>query len=270
MILIVLCVLAAVVLGFVLGRVSVGGGAPMERDLRDAKAPGWENEGRVRNEKGSLADSGRGGRCANLVEVVCDESALGVQDAAGRAATEGDHREELEGVEEGREKKHIPGRGSGQWWRGEHRGYENNGQRIWEVGSPVAGEVTECREGKRPFVVIAPGENKLYAPTGGKVIRLYPMGNAFSFVTEFGVLLHIQVGELEEELLNCHYRPRVIQNEVVNKGKLLLEFDRLALEEAGDAGTVTVRVENSLPGSRVRMLAEGRVKCGEEIFEVIE
>ena len=140
----------------------------------------------------------------------------------------------------------------------------------WSVGSPVPGEVTEYSEGDRPTVVIHTDSNRLYAPAGGKITRLFPMGNAMLFTTEFGAELYIQAGDTEDELLNRYYRPKIVQNEVVGKGKLLLEFDRQGLEAEGVSTDVSVSVEHYGSGGTVRMTTRERVKTGEEILKVRE
>lgn len=142
------------------------------------------------------------------------------------------------------------------------------GGRAWSVGSPVSGEVTAQREGEQPTVIIRPDGDKIYAPAGGKITRVFPMGNAFLFTTEFGAELYIQAGEVDDELMVRHYRPRILQNEVVGKGKLLLEFDRMGLEAEGASTEVSVSVEHCAQGGDVRMTVGGRVKTGEEILQV--
>ena len=155
-------------------------------------------------------------------------------------------------------RRHPKGHGSE-----EHR-------KAWSVGSPVSGEVMVNREGERPTVIIRPEGDRLYAPVGGKITRLFPMGNAFLFATEFGAELYIQAGDVSDELMVRYYRPRIIQNEVVGKGKLLLEFDRQGLEAEGASPEVSVCVESCTYGGDVRMTAGERVKAGEEILQVRE
>ena len=132
----------------------------------------------------------------------------------------------------------------------------------------MSGEVTAQREGEQPTVIIRPDGDKIYAPAGGKITRVFPMGNAFLFTTEFGAELYIQAGEVNDELMVRHYRPRILQNEVVGKGKLLLEFDRMGLEAEGASTEVSVSVESCAHGGDVRMTVGGRVKTGEEILQV--
>lgn len=138
------------------------------------------------------------------------------------------------------------------------------------VGSPVTGLVVSYREGDHPAVQLSPLEDKLYAPANGKIVKLFPMGNAFLFRTEFGTELYIQAGDARDDLLGRYFRPRVVRNEIVNKGKLLLEFDRLGLKAEGVSFAVTVRVENHTYGSNVTMTAREQVRPGEEIMRVQE
>lgn len=138
------------------------------------------------------------------------------------------------------------------------------------VGSPVAGDVTAQREGEHPAVVIYPESDCLYAPAGGKITRLFPMGNAFLLTTDSGAELYIQAGEGNDELMVRHYRPRVVQNEIVGKGKLLLEFDRHGLETDGVSAEVTVCVKSCPYGGGVKMTAGDRVRIGEEILRIKE
>ncbi|MCM1188135.1 MAG: PTS glucose transporter subunit IIA [bacterium] len=136
------------------------------------------------------------------------------------------------------------------------------------VGSPVSGEVEDVQDGASPGVVIRPGEDKIYAPVSGKIIKVFPLGNAFLFRTESGAELHIRVGEGGDELLGGYYRPRVLQNEIVSKGKLLLEFDRRGLEAEGISPCVSVTVETGGCGSEMTAAAGERVRTGEEILRI--
>ena len=161
--------------------------------------------------------------------------------------------------------------GTGARGNGKRRGrrFEDD-QKVWSVGSPVSGEIVADREGEYAAVVICPDEDCLYAPTGGKITRLFPMGNAFLFTTDFEAELYIQAGDIEDEMLVRYYRPRIIQNEVVTKGKLLLEFDRKGLEEAGASYDVSVCVENGFYGGNVKMTDAEWVETGEEILQMRE
>ena len=140
----------------------------------------------------------------------------------------------------------------------------------WSVGSPVTGQMTVLQEGQGAVVEILPNEDKLFAPAAGKIMKLYPLGNAFQLRTEFGAELYIQVGKVQDELLGRYFRPRILQNEIVGKGKLLLEFDRQGLEAEGASTEISVCIDSCFYGSEVITAADAPLKTGEEIFWIQE
>lgn len=148
------------------------------------------------------------------------------------------------------------------------KGNHEEERESWSVGSPVSGYVAEQSDGEQPTVVVDPDSGQVFAPAGGKITRLFPLGNAFRLVTEFGTQLYVQVGDVGDELLGRYYRPRVVQNEIVGKGKLLLEFDREGLAAEGVSCDVRVCVEGFRYGHSVKDTAGERVRIGEEIFRV--
>lgn len=138
------------------------------------------------------------------------------------------------------------------------------------VGSPVSGEILDRREGERPAIAIYPDEDRLYAPANGKVIKIFPLGNQFLLSAESGQEFLIRAGDSQDELMGKYFRPRILQNEIVGKGKLLLEFDRRGLEAEGVSAKVQISVETGSCDSSVLPEAGERIRTGEEIFRVRE
>lgn len=138
----------------------------------------------------------------------------------------------------------------------------------WAIGSPAAGEVSLLCEGKRKGVIICPQEGRLYAPASGKVTKLYPTGNAFLLRTEIGIELLIQAGVRTEELEGLYYRPRVVQNEIVNKGKLLLEYDLEAVMQEGYDASVLLSVADAQQYRDITVTQAQRVRNGEPVLWV--
>ena len=171
--------------------------------------------------------------------------------------------------EEEQENRDPEGDGRLRIWR--RRGHYPEADRvIWSVGSPVSGEIVAQEEGEHPTVIIYPDTDRLYAPVSGKISRLFPMGNSFCFTTEFGTELYIQAGAVDDDMLARYYRPRIIRNEVVEKGKLLLEFDRIGLVAEGASVEVSVCVDSTFYGGEVRIAAGEHVKVGEELLQIQE
>lgn len=153
--------------------------------------------------------------------------------------------------------------------RPEREGRRDGGIRFpFSVGSPVSGEVMDRSGDGKPMVAIHPGEDRLYAPSNGKITKVFPMGNAFLFRTEFGAELYIRVGDSEDDLMERYYRPRVVQNEIVGKGKPLLEFDRQGLVKDGASCCVTVTVETAACAGSIPAAAGEQVKAGETLMRL--
>lgn len=150
-------------------------------------------------------------------------------------------------------------------------GFQKSVRRIFlgkQIASPVDGEVHFMCEGGRKGAVIMPQQGKIYAPASGKIIKLYPMGNAFVIRSDDQMEILIRVGRQQpDELCSMYFRCRVVQNEIVNKGKLLLEFDMEALQAAGEDVMVTVYPESGMEEGEVVLTEKENVKVGEELLK---
>ena len=118
------------------------------------------------------------------------------------------------------------------------------------IGSPVNGEIRkrmeetaeETADAGTGCISIVPEDGKVYAPTAGKVLKLYPMGNRIRFRTDSGLELLLNICRDREELHSAYYHCNVLQNEIVRKGKLLMEFDQESLAREGVDTVVTVEM----------------------------
>lgn len=151
----------------------------------------------------------------------------------------------------------------------ERKGLKKNEKRIplgWIVSSPVSGTLRPFYEGSRLGAVIVPLEEAIYAPVSGRVLKVYPMGKAMLIATDFGKELMIKVGNGGDDLCSMYYRSRVVQNEVISKGKLLLEFDRKGLESQGVEVVVTVTLESLMEEKNIVVTGAEQIKTGEELI----
>lgn len=189
------------------------------------------------------------------------------QDMAGEASEYGDRA--AGSFEEENESEGVIQKRSG-----EEKKRHKNDERVIAggkaIGSPCDGEVNFFYEGNRRGAVLLPSQGQVYAPASGKIIRLYPMGNAFVLRTDFGVELLLKAGSRKDELLSMYYRARVVQNEIVNKGRLLLEFDLEGLLAEGEDTAVSVSVEAADDYRDILITNQKHVKVGEELLWVKE
>ncbi len=137
------------------------------------------------------------------------------------------------------------------------------------IASPVAGQVDILEGQGRRGVRLTPEENRVYAPASGKIIRLYPRGNEFLLRTDSGVVLRLQAGERNAEMTRDYFRPRVMQNEFVGKGKLLLEYDREALARDGYDTHVSMTVEEDEGSYDLSVTGSMWVKSGQDCLWVL-
>lgn len=136
------------------------------------------------------------------------------------------------------------------------------------IVSPVHGTVSRYYERNHRGAMIRPDEGQLYAPESGKIIRLYPMGNAMVLRTDYGLELLLKVGSQEDDFYSGFYRSRVIQNEIITRGKLLLEFDLKGLRDEGQEPMVTISVEGSGHPEDILLTEKEKVRVGEELMLV--
>lgn len=149
--------------------------------------------------------------------------------------------------------------------------FGREGRRVplgWAIGSPVSGEAGFFYEGVRRGAMIKPDEGMLYSPAAGKIIRLYPTGNAIRLRTDWGLELLVRVGQGTDELEGMYYRPRVVQNEIVNKGKPLIEFDLEKIAAEGYDPTVRISVEEAQDYRDISVTDASHVHVGEDLLWV--
>lgn len=144
------------------------------------------------------------------------------------------------------------------------------------IGSPVNGEIRknteEMPEGAGASgsgqICITPADGRVYAPAAGKVLKLYPMGNRIRFRTDSGVELLLNICRDREELHSSYYHCNVLQNEVVRKGKLLVEFDKDGLTGEGVDTAVTVEMCASADTGQFVKTWKDYIRAGEELLWV--
>lgn len=143
------------------------------------------------------------------------------------------------------------------------------------IGSPVNGEIRKSVEGTAQeadlgegCISIVPEDGKVYAPTAGKVLKLYPMGNRIRFRTDSGLELLLNICKDREELHSAYYHCNVLQNEIVRKGKLLVEFDQEGLAREGVDTAVTVEMCQTPGRGQIVSTWKDYIRVGEELLWV--
>lgn len=148
------------------------------------------------------------------------------------------------------------------------RGQFKTVSRYREIGAPTGGEVNVLEENGRRKVRIQPRQGKVYAPASGKITHLYPMGSAMELQTDFGARILVCMGGRVDEMCSEFYRCRVMENEVVRKGTLIMEYDPEGIEENGGDAHVILSIENEEELGAVTLSSGTHAKAGEPILYV--
>lgn len=95
-----------------------------------------------------------------------------------------------------------------------------------------------------PSVGIQPAEGKVYAPFDGSVTMVFPTKHAVGITSDDGIELLIHVGVDTVNMEGKGFDSKVGQGDKIEKGQLLMTFDRNEIKEAGYSDTVVVVITN--------------------------
>lgn len=108
--------------------------------------------------------------------------------------------------------------------------------------APVAGDVIALSEVNDPTfamelvgkgVAVRPVANTIVAPCAGTVDMVFETGHAITLVADCGAEILIHVGLDTVNLQGAHFAVKAKAGDKVEKGDLLIEFDREAIAAAG-------------------------------------
>lgn len=148
-----------------------------------------------------------------------------------------------------------------------------------EISSPIKGKVLRLEDlqdaafasgvlGKGAAVL--PEEGKVYAPVDGTVTALFPTLHAIGIVSEEGVEVLIHIGLNTVQLDGRGFEAAVAQGDRVEKGQLMITFDREMMESEGFCMETPVIITNSAAYLDVVDEKRERVEAGERLLAVIE
>ncbi len=143
------------------------------------------------------------------------------------------------------------------------------------IYSPLTGTVIPLTKVKDPVfssgsmgdgIAVIPTEGKLYAPASGKITTLFPTGHALGITTEEGAEILLHIGMDTVELQGKYFYAHVVQNEVVAKGKLLVEFNIEKIKAAGYDITTPIIITNTEGYEKMDSVQKEKVRTGDEIL----
>ena len=117
-------------------------------------------------------------------------------------------------------------------------------------------------------IAIEPSVGNLYSPCNGRVESLFDTKHAVNLISENGaeILLHIGIDTVK--LNGKYFSTHVNTGDEVKKGQLLINFDMEAIKNAGYKLTTPMVICNSDSYEKITVLADGKIKNGDEIIEL--
>lgn len=118
--------------------------------------------------------------------------------------------------------------------------------------------------------VLIPDEGKVYAPCDGVVRTLFPTKHAIGIETREGceVLIHIGINTVALE--GKYFEAHIAQGDTVEKGQLLVSFDKEKVEAEGYCCEIPVLITNSADYLDVIEVDHKHHKKGDEMLKIMK
>ncbi|WP_027292905.1 beta-glucoside-specific PTS transporter subunit IIABC [Robinsoniella sp. KNHs210] len=147
-----------------------------------------------------------------------------------------------------------------------------------DIGSPVKGKVLKLESIKDDAfasgvlgkgAAVLPEEGNVFAPANGVVSTLFPTLHALGMETEDGVEILIHIGLDTVQLNGEGFEAMVKEGDRVQKGQLLIKFDKDFIEEKGFCLETPVIVTNSDDYLGVIEVAGNQINPGENLLKIL-
>lgn len=148
-----------------------------------------------------------------------------------------------------------------------------------EIPSPIKGRVLKLSDIKDDAfasgvlgkgAAILPEEGKVYAPADGVVSALFPTLHALGLVTDSGVEVLIHIGLDTVQLNGEGFEAMVKQGDRVEKGQLLITFDKGFIEGRGYCMETPVLITNTDQFLDVVETGKEQVNVGECLLNILK
>lgn len=147
-----------------------------------------------------------------------------------------------------------------------------------KIYSPVSGEViplssvsdetfAEGMIGSGTAVI--PSADEVYSPVEGEVTAIFPTMHAIGIKSHTGTELLLHLGIDTVMLEGKYYKAYVKNGDKVQKGDLLISYDRKAIREAGYDPVLMLIVTEFENSKKLEIVHDGEIKKGEEIISIL-
>ncbi|MBB5182367.1 sucrose-specific PTS transporter subunit IIBC [Catenisphaera adipataccumulans] len=118
-------------------------------------------------------------------------------------------------------------------------------------------------------IAIQPSGNTVYAPVSGIIQVAFETGHAYGLKSDDGAEVLIHIGIDTVNMKGEGFTQKVQANQRVKAGDVLGTFDSEKIKKAGYDDTTMVIVTNTPSYAEVKKLADGEVKHGDALIEVV-
>jgi PTS system D-glucosamine-specific IIC component len=117
--------------------------------------------------------------------------------------------------------------------------------------------------------VVKPTGKTVCAPEDGEVSFVFDTKHAIGFVTDTGISILLHIGIDTVKLNGEGFKVFVKNGQKVKKGEPLMELDLAFLNQQAPSMVSPILCTELEPNQTIKLLAEGPVKAGEPLFEII-
>ncbi len=118
--------------------------------------------------------------------------------------------------------------------------------------------------------VVKPTGKTVCAPEDGEVCFVFETKHAIGFQTKDGISMLLHMGIDTVKLNGEGFKVFVKEGQQVKKGEPLMELDLVYLNENAPSMVSPILCTELADNQKIRLLAEGPIKAGEPLFEIIE
>lgn len=152
-------------------------------------------------------------------------------------------------------------------------------QDLIEIFSPIKGELQKLEDVEDPTfaskilgegIAVKPAENILAAPADGMLSMVFQTGHALSIKTADGAEVIMHIGIDTVKLDGKYFKTLSKEGDMVQKGDVLIEFDREAITKAGYNPVVIIVISNSNDFTDIRAeFDSGTIFQGERLLTAL-
>lgn len=116
--------------------------------------------------------------------------------------------------------------------------------------------------------LVTPEDGAVFAPEDGEICFVFDTKHAVGFKTDSGITMLIHVGIDTVKLNGQGFRVLVKEGQKVKKGTKMMELDLAYLNAHAPSVATPVLCTELEENQRIRLIKEGSIKAGEELFAV--